>query len=84
MSECPHENIVFCPLYIAAHDGRESIGCDDGRSSGWEGCAVSRGLDYAKAVARLNPRFVEACRKKEQAESGREQRRRNMILSGVR
>ena len=77
--ECPHKNVMFCPLYVAAHDGG---GCDDGRLEEG-GCAVSRGMDYAAAIARLRPDFVAESRWRERKDVVAGQRLRNMRNNGV-
>jgi hypothetical protein len=63
MSEkrCPHEEIQFCPLYVASHG--TGFGCDDGRL-GEDGCAVTRGMPYHREVEVLRvrcPGLVEGC-----------------------
>ena len=78
--QCPHANIIFCPLYIAAHEGE---GCDDGRL-GEGGCAVSRGMDYAAAIARIRPDIVEESCRRERENELADQRRRNMRINGIR
>lgn len=78
---CPHAEIAFCPLYIAAHEG-QGEGCDDGELMLF-GCAVSRGLDYAAAVARLSVRDVAILRFREAAAAAREQTTRNMRALGL-
>lgn len=84
---CPHQNIAFCPLYVAAHDGEMGVnGCDDGRLDEG-GCAVARGMDYAAAVGRLmatDPRLVAQLRWNEEAAEIKAQRARNLRLAGIR
>ncbi len=83
---CPHENIVHCPLYVAAHDASLApLTCIKGD---WEeGCAVARDkLDYTKAVGRLRaraPRIVAECEFRQEADRIREQQRRNMRAAGL-
>ncbi|MBE0694965.1 MAG: hypothetical protein IH590_17955 [Aquamicrobium sp.] len=81
---CPHSDVRFCPLYIAAHVGN-APSCDDGRI--WDGrCAVARGLDYRQHVELLRvrcPGIVELAEWAEEAERRSAQRRRNMLLNGV-
>jgi len=64
-TKCPHGNIVHCPLYIAAHyPGLGEYSCADGRLNEG-GCAVKRGLNYEKALARLSeaaPKIVQPTR----------------------
>lgn len=82
--KCQHERIEFCPLYIAAHEGA-GLGCDDGRLAEG-GCAVSRGMDYGKALARLsseNRDLVLECASRESEHMRIEQRRRNMKSLGL-
>jgi hypothetical protein len=77
--KCPHARIEFCPLYIAAHEAG-GFGCDDGRLAEG-GCAVSRSLDYGRALARLseaNRALVLECAEQENHNMKVEQRRRNM------
>lgn len=78
---CPHTEIVYCPLYAAAHTSG-SLGCDDGKLILGE-CAVSRGLDYPAAVARLPARVVAILRFREAAAAASAQRNRNMRALGL-
>lgn len=48
---CPHPDVRFCPLYLAAHVPGAG-GCDDGRLDEG-GCAIERGMNYTVAKARL-------------------------------
>lgn len=83
-TKCPHDNVVFCPLYHAAHGGLGGS-CDDGRLAEG-GCAVDRGLDYREGLARLNDdgrRVAAQLRFLEEAERCAGQRRRNMRLLGL-
>lgn len=87
--KCPHANIQFCPLYVAAHGLQtpegELLGCDDGKLEDGH-CAVDRGMPYAREVAKVRqaePGLVEQLQFKEQAaeewaeaEKRREKRRR--------
>lgn len=80
---CPHKDIRFCPLYIAAHEG--ALGCDDGEL-GHGSCAASRELDYNQAIATLladRPRLVAECRFQEEAAERQAQRLRNMKAAGL-
>lgn len=82
--KCPHDRVEFCPLYVAAHEGG-GFGCDDGRLQEG-GCAVSRSMDYGKALARLsnaNRDLVQECAERESFFMKLEQRRRNMKAAGV-
>ena len=85
MSDCPHSRIEFCPLYIAAHEG-DGLGCDDGRLGEHDGCAVHRGMDYGRALAKLsfaNRELVQECAERESHFMKIEQRRRNMKSAGL-
>lgn len=84
MTDCPHDRIEFCPLYVAAHEAG-GYGCDDGRLDE-DGCAVSRGMDYGRALARLsltNRALVLECAERQNHAMKVEQRRRNMKNAGV-
>ena len=84
MAGCPHSRIEFCPLYVAAHEGG-GFGCDDGRLAE-EGCAVSRGMNYGQALARLSHAkrdLVYECAERENMTMKIEQRRRNMKNLGL-
>lgn len=83
-SKCPHALVQYCPLYVAAHVGRGNS-CDDGRMNEG-GCAVDRGLDYARTLARLEiDQFdmVAKCQWAERREAAAAQRRRNMQQLGL-
>lgn len=82
---CPHANIVYCPLYHAAHIPHAG-GCDDGElDTGL--CAVDRRrLNYRKEVELLRvhqPGLVERLAFDEDEATRCEQRARNMRLSGI-
>lgn len=82
--KCPHSRIEFCPLYIAAHEA-SGYGCDDGRL-GEGGCAVSRSMNYGKALAALshaNRELVQECAERESLHMRLEQRSRNMKNLGL-
>ncbi len=84
MDACPHKDIQFCPLYVAAHDG-QGLGCDDG-GLGYGECAVSRGLVYARQVELIRvkcPGMVEQLQWREDGQKTREQRARNLYLNGI-
>ena len=88
MSGCPHGDIRFCPLYLAAH-GPGGGGCDDGRL-GEGGCAADRGfgrgMDYGAALGRLQATHFEMIARAEFAErqeAAQRQRARNMRAAGV-
>jgi hypothetical protein len=81
---CPHKDIRFCPLYLAAHSGR-GFSCDDGQLDK-QTCAVARGMDYRKQVERIRkvyPGLVEQCEFWEKDDERQAQRRRNMRLLGL-
>lgn len=83
---CPHRNIVFCPLYHAAHEVELlPFTCCTGDIEA--GCSVARGEErYAELVAKLSvadPRLVEILRFQEQAMAAREQRDRNLAVNGI-
>lgn len=84
-NKCPHVDIRFCPLYHASHTAW-SLGCDDGKSTGWDGCGVSRALDYGTCLAelhRVSPRMIADCALAENAEVSKAQRNRNMKAAGL-
>lgn len=91
---CPHDNVVDCPLYLAAHgvgvpvpQAMRPISCDDGRLfEDPASCAMARGLDYAAALARLRvvaPRLVAQCEWDASVRSRSGQRLRNMVAAAV-
>lgn len=84
VKKCPHENIVFCPLYRASHIAGAG-GCDDGQLAEG-GCAVSRGMDYHAAVKRLEVEqftMVAECEFEHRHHERNEQRKRNLRVNGV-
>jgi hypothetical protein len=83
MTQCPHSDVQFCPLYIAAHEAG-CFSCDDGKLE--DGCAVTRGLDYGRTLAvlwRAKPDLVAEAADRENAENARQQRARNMKAAGL-
>ncbi|GFO80731.1 MAG: hypothetical protein A49_03580 [Methyloceanibacter sp.] len=88
MRGCPHQNIVYCPLYHAMHGGHEFAGsesCDDGRLDEG-GCAVARGESYEMLVGQMKalaPGYVEQLEWKEDIEEAKQQRTRNMSGRGL-
>jgi hypothetical protein len=85
---CPHQNIVHCPLYVAAHSGYIATAERGCISGDWhEGCEVDRGETvYVEAVSRLAkvcPRLVQNCVDRESAELARLQRQRNLRAAGL-
>jgi hypothetical protein len=89
--KCPHDNIVYCPLYLASHGGEWGfgLGCDDGKLD-QGGCAVSRGMNYAEtciALAERVPRLMAEVRFLEkaavEAAARKAQRDRNMRALGI-
>jgi hypothetical protein len=89
VKRCPHDDIRFCPLYVAAHDDASAgYSCDDGELGPLPtGCAVSRGYRYADALAglmRVAPELVRECRAAETAAASQAQRARNMRVAAIR
>lgn len=83
--KCPHADIRFCPLYHASHTAW-GLGCDDGKATGWDGCGVSRALDYGTLLAALigvSPQMVALCAFQENAETSKQQRDRNLKAAGL-
>jgi DNA-binding IclR family transcriptional regulator len=79
MTGCPHKDIRFCPLYVAAHD-RCGLGCDDGQLGEGQ-CAISRGLVYARQIELIRvkcPGMVERLEWNEDREKTQEQRVRRV------
>jgi hypothetical protein len=84
VNRCPHSEVRFCPLYIAAHESG-GFSCDDGKL-GEGGCAVTRGLDYGHVLAslwRIKPQLISEAAFLENAEASRQQCARNMRLAGL-
>lgn len=83
---CPHEKIVHCPLYWAAHGAKNGgRSCDDGRLNEG-GCGVNRGIDYDRAVSALRLRdlaLVFKCETYAEVDRIRAQRQRNMRAAGI-
>lgn len=82
--KCPHSRTEFCPLYVAAHESG-GFGCDDGRLAEG-GCAVSRGMDYGHALAKLSHAkrdLVLECAERENLNTKIEQRRCNIKNLGL-
>lgn len=81
---CPHDDVRFCPLYIAAHAGN-APSCDDGGM--WDGgCAVDRGMSYARQVELLRvkcPGMVEQAAWSEDIDKRGAQRLRNLRQNGI-
>lgn len=85
MRKCPHSKIQFCPLYVGMHIA--------GGPSCWpkgdlqEGCAVDHGeAAYEELLAKLfrvHPDVIAERAVAENDDMAREQRQRNMRLSGV-
>jgi hypothetical protein len=85
MRDCPHARIEFCPLYVAAHES-SGLGCDDGKLGEQDGCAVHRGMNYGKSLAKLwqaNRGLVQECAERESYWLKMEQRHRNMKSAGL-
>lgn len=84
-NKCPHADIRFCPLYHASHTAW-GVGCDDGKASGWDGCGISRALNYGRLIAelsRVSPQMIAECAFAENAEASKQQRNRNMKAAGL-
>lgn len=84
MRNCPHEDIQFCPLYVAAHE-TAGLGCAKGLTE--EGCGVANGvLDYGRQLARLVAADPEMVTERAMAEFEAErkaQRARNLRVNGI-
>lgn len=82
---CPHADIRFCPLYIAAHGQAVGFGCDDGKI--FDGrCGVARAISYREQLERLriaHPGFIEQIEWRQEAERLQVQRGRNLRLNGI-
>ena len=82
--KCPHDRVQFCPLYVAGHVG--GLPTCMGK---WdeEGCDVDHGrADYCKLVVELfraDPKMVAECAEGQNRFEAKEQRDRNMRLSGI-
>ncbi len=81
---CPHAEIQFCPLYVAAH-GASGLGCDfpDPDHCDWAGRS-----SYQVAIKRLAEHpagrdAILACDLSRQERDRREQRKRNLRLNGL-
>jgi hypothetical protein len=88
VDRCPHDDIRFCPLYVAAHDaGTAGYSCDDAELGPLPtGCAVSRGYSYTDGIEglmRVAPDLVRECRAAEAAAASQAQRERNMRVAAV-
>ncbi len=84
MRKCPHANVVYCPLYHAAHTASK-FGCDDGNLGNGD-CAISRGQSYEGSVSALRieqPGLVERLEWQSSEISRQQQRRRNMRALGI-
>lgn len=83
--KCPHAKIQYCPLYIGMHiAGGPSCWPKTGDLE--NGCAVDQGASYEDLVAaffRAHPEDFAEVTMAERADEAREQRNRNMRLSGV-
>lgn len=85
MPRCPHQNIAYCPLYLAAHEAG-GPSCDDGGLGDHEGCAVDRGADYGRTLAalwRLKPDLIREAAEAESAAMAKRQRENNMRAAGL-
>lgn len=82
-TKCPHDDIMYCPLYIAAHG--TGLGCDDGRL-GEGGCAVDRGMSYRaerELIRTKKPGLVEQAEWNEDLARRTAQRQRNLRVNGI-
>lgn len=80
---CPHEDVQYCPLYVASHG--TGLGCDDGEL-GSGNCAVARKMNYKREVQLVRvkvPGLVETCEWQEQLAARRDQQSRNIRLNGI-
>lgn len=84
MPDCPHKDVQFCPLYVAAHDPA-GLGCDDGELGHGE-CAVSRGMVYARQLELIRvkcPGMIEQLQWNEDGQKMRDQRAVNLRVNGI-
>lgn len=83
---CPHRNIIYCPLYHAAHDAAISdLSCLHTGEFQWE-CLTDHGQSYLKMVEKVRavaPRLVAQCKWNEDAEEHKQQRLRNLRAAGI-
>lgn len=86
MARCPHDNIVYCPLYVAGHDAKLlKATCVTGD---WQlGCSVERGKrkygDLVAVLFELNRRLISELVFLEDADRLRQQRSRNRRAAGL-
>lgn len=84
-TQCPHANIIHCPLYTGAHVAY-GPSCDDGKLETQQ-CAVDRGVIEYRATVELlrakHPQLVAECEFAEAAAQAEEQRARNMRAAGI-
>lgn len=81
---CPHRDVRFCPLYLAAHMGA-GFGCDDGRLEE-QACGVARDVSYAANLERLRiavPGLVEQLQWQEDLVERAAQRAINLRRNGI-
>lgn len=78
---CPHRDVRFCPLYVAAHTDSPAS-CDDGRM-GEGSCAIARGRSYARSIARLDQELVAPCEWHEAEAERTARRERNFRAAGL-
>jgi len=83
--KCPHEDVQYCPLYHACHEGGAG-GCDDGKIDE-NSCAVDRGrMEYGPSVRQLrktHPLLVAQCEMHQVRSATRGQIRRNLKHNGL-
>jgi hypothetical protein len=82
---CPHADIRFCPLYIAAHS-TDGYGC---ALVDPDYCDSGSKAAYAKRIAALAETItgrvlIEHCANAEEEAAWRAQRKRNMKAAGLR
>lgn len=82
--KCPHENVQFCPLYVAGHEAGlpTCMGKWD-----FEGCDVEHGrADYGQLVAQLfrhDPQMIAERAEAEWQAEAKAQRQRNVRAAGL-
>lgn len=82
-TKCQHDDVQFCPLYIAAHG--TGHGCDDGRL-GEIGCAVDRGMRYTAELELIRvkcPGLIEQAEWRCAMTRREVQRSHNLRLNGI-
>lgn len=82
--KCPHNDVQFCPLYVAAHEA----GLPTCIVGDWaNGCSIERGKDdYCQLVAdlfRAAPKLVATCAEAQSRIASEQQIRRNMRAAAL-